>query len=169
MTSVQELKAVLKETLESRGVMGQIKARVRSEVFHALDDQSDPRPPLSNENMLINELIREYLEFNKYKYTSSVLTAESGQPQTPLDREFLVNELNITEDRDTASVPLLYSILSHFVHSKKSLPSRDTARSSKVLNTDGRHTDHHRVPMATQDGVYHGSHGEPLVFKGGRR
>ena len=55
--------------------MGQIKARVRSEVFHALDDQSDPRPPLSNENMLINELIREYLEFNKYKYTSSVLTA----------------------------------------------------------------------------------------------
>jgi hypothetical protein len=31
---------VLKETLESRGVLGQIKARIRAEVFNALDDQA---------------------------------------------------------------------------------------------------------------------------------
>lgn len=37
--------------------------------------QSEPRPSLSNENLLINELIREYLAFNKYKYTESVLLA----------------------------------------------------------------------------------------------
>ena len=37
------------------------------------DIQSEDKPSLSNENMLINELIREYLEFNKYKYTLSVL------------------------------------------------------------------------------------------------
>lgn len=55
--------------------MGQLKARIRAEVFNALDDQSEPRPPLSHENLLINELIREYLEFNKYRYTASVLTA----------------------------------------------------------------------------------------------
>ena len=30
---------VLKETLENRGVLGQIRARVRAEVFAALDDQ----------------------------------------------------------------------------------------------------------------------------------
>ena len=30
---------VLKETLENRGVLGQIRARVRAEVFGALDDQ----------------------------------------------------------------------------------------------------------------------------------
>lgn len=30
---------VLKETLENRGVLGQIRARVRAEVFSALDDQ----------------------------------------------------------------------------------------------------------------------------------
>ena len=35
--------------------------------------QYEDKPSLSNENMLINELIREYLEFNKYKYTLSVL------------------------------------------------------------------------------------------------
>lgn len=65
----------LRETLESRGVLGQLKARIRAEVFSALDDQREPRPPLSHENLIINELIREYLEFNKYRYTASVLTA----------------------------------------------------------------------------------------------
>lgn len=65
----------VRETLESRGVLGQLKARIRAEVFSALDDQREPRPPLSHENLLINELIREYLEFNKYRYTASVLTA----------------------------------------------------------------------------------------------
>lgn len=55
--------------------MGQIKARIRAEVFNALDDHSEGKPALSNENMIINELIREYLEFNKYKYTASVLVS----------------------------------------------------------------------------------------------
>ncbi|XP_075574981.1 centrosomal protein 20 isoform X4 [Pelecanus crispus] len=75
MATVAELKAVLKDTLEKRGALGQIKARIRAEVFNALDDRSEPRPPLSHENLLINELIREYLEYNKYKYAASVLTA----------------------------------------------------------------------------------------------
>ncbi|XP_038676474.1 centrosomal protein 20 isoform X4 [Scyliorhinus torazame] len=104
MATVSELKGVLKETLEKRGVLGQLKARIRAEVFSALDDQSEPRPPLSHENLLINELIREYLEFNKYKYAASVLTAEAGQPEIPLDRQFLVNELNVIEDSSTKTV-----------------------------------------------------------------
>ncbi|XP_021267684.1 lisH domain-containing protein FOPNL isoform X3 [Numida meleagris] len=104
MATIAELKAVLKDTLEKRGALGQIKARIRAEVFNALDDQSEPRPPLSHENLLINELIREYLEFNKYKYAASVLTAEAGQPEVPLDREFLVKELNIIEDANAKSV-----------------------------------------------------------------
>uniref|UniRef100_A0A673I056 Fgfr1op N-terminal like n=1 Tax=Sinocyclocheilus rhinocerous TaxID=307959 RepID=A0A673I056_9TELE len=75
MATITELKSALRETLEARGVLGQLKARIRAEVFSALDDQSTPRPPLSHENLLINELIREYLQFNKYRYTASVLTA----------------------------------------------------------------------------------------------
>ncbi|XP_032303588.1 lisH domain-containing protein FOPNL isoform X2 [Coturnix japonica] len=104
MATIAELKAVLKDTLEKRGALGQIRARIRAEVFNALDDQSEPRPPLSDENLLINELIREYLEFNKYKYAASVLTAEAGQPEVPLDRQFLVKELNIVEDANGKSV-----------------------------------------------------------------
>ncbi|XP_054126946.1 centrosomal protein 20 isoform X3 [Melozone crissalis] len=104
MATVAELKAVLKDTLEKRGALAQIKARIRAEVFNALDDQSEPRPTLSRENLLINELIREYLEYNKYKYSASVLMAESGQPEVPLDRQFLAKELNIVEDASGKSV-----------------------------------------------------------------
>ncbi|XP_030315643.1 lisH domain-containing protein FOPNL isoform X3 [Calypte anna] len=75
MATVAELKAVLKDTLEKRGALGEIKAWIRAEVFKALHDESEPRPQLSHENFLINELFREYLEFNNYKYTASVLTA----------------------------------------------------------------------------------------------
>uniref|UniRef100_A0A3Q1F8J4 Centrosomal protein 20 n=1 Tax=Acanthochromis polyacanthus TaxID=80966 RepID=A0A3Q1F8J4_9TELE len=110
----------VRETLEARGVLGQLKARIRAEVFSALDDQREPRPPLSHENLLINELIREYLEFNKYRYTASVLTAESSQPEVPLDRQFLANELKVVEDTSSKSVPLLYGLLSHFLNSSDS-------------------------------------------------
>ena len=119
MATVDDLKAVLKETLESRGVLGQIRARVRAEVFNALDEQSESRPPLSNENMLINELIREYLEFNRYRYTCSVLMSETGQPREPLDRQFLAGELNLSQDESSSSVPLLYGILAHFMNGRK--------------------------------------------------
>ncbi|KAM8934200.1 centrosomal protein 20 [Pelodytes ibericus] len=115
MATVSDLKAVLKDTLEKRGVIGQLKASVRAEVFEALDDQSEPRPPLSRENLLINEMIREYLEYNKYKYTASVLNAETGLSEIPLDRQFLARELNIVEDSKSQSVPILYGILSHFL------------------------------------------------------
>uniref|UniRef100_A0A3P9MTN4 Centrosomal protein 20 n=1 Tax=Poecilia reticulata TaxID=8081 RepID=A0A3P9MTN4_POERE len=129
MATISELKDG-KQKLESRGVMGQLKARIRAEVFSALDEQREARPSLSHENLLINELIREYLEFNKYRHTASVLTAancvkinltcsdftpvsyfspmfaftESGQPETPLDRQFLAAELRVSEDANSKSV-----------------------------------------------------------------
>ncbi|XP_035876791.1 centrosomal protein 20 isoform X3 [Phyllostomus discolor] len=119
MATVSDLKAVLKDTLEKRGVLGHLKARIRAEVFNALDDENEPRPTLSHENLLINELIREYLEFNKYKYTASVLIAESGQPVVPLDRQFLIRELNAFEESKDNTIPLLYGILAHFLHGIK--------------------------------------------------
>ncbi|XP_075687461.1 centrosomal protein 20 isoform X2 [Rhinoderma darwinii] len=119
MATVSELKA---DTLDKKGVLGQLKAQVRAEVFAALDDQSEPRPVLSHENLLINEMIREYLDFNKYKYTSSVLTAETGLSDIPLDRPFLARELNIIENSSIKSVPILYGMLAHFLHGHSEVP-----------------------------------------------
>ncbi|XP_069859505.1 centrosomal protein 20-like isoform X1 [Dipodomys merriami] len=137
---------VLKDTLEKRGVLGYLKARIRAEVFHALDDDQEPRPSLSHENLLINELIREYLDFNKYKYTESVLMAESGQPVVPLDRQFLIRELNAFEESKDNTIPLLYGILGHFLHGPKdgahhafvSEPSRQPPRPPVGRQSSGR-------------------------------
>ncbi|KAM4828997.1 centrosomal protein 20 isoform 1-T1 [Thomomys bottae] len=146
MATVTELKTVLKDTLEKRGVLGHLKARIRAEVFNALDDDQEPRPSLSHENFLINELIREYLDFNKYKYTESVLMAESGQPVVPLDRQFLIRELNAFEESKDNTIPLLYGILGHFLHGPKdgvhgafvSEPSRQPLRPHLGRQSSGR-------------------------------
>eukprot|EP00741_Cyanophora_paradoxa_P006716 tig00001033_g6496.t1 len=111
MATVEELKSALKDTLEGKGVLRQIRARIRAEIFGALDDHDEPRPQLSNENLLINELIREYLEWNKYKNTLCVFLPESGQPEEQLDRRLLAHDLRIPEDSSTMQLPLLYTIL----------------------------------------------------------
>ena len=66
---------MVREALASRGVLGEVRARLRAEVFRSLDNEDNDRLPLSNENTFINELVREYLEFNRYNYAASVLRA----------------------------------------------------------------------------------------------
>ena len=47
--------------------------------------QNAPKPQLCRENFLINELIREYLIYNQYNYTHSVLVAgKDASGTTPL-------------------------------------------------------------------------------------
>lgn len=65
---------VLREALENKGVVNEVKSKLRAEVFKILEDNSYEKPRVSQENLLINELIREYMEFNHYKYSKSVFT-----------------------------------------------------------------------------------------------
>ncbi|RVE75712.1 hypothetical protein OJAV_G00001500 [Oryzias javanicus] len=117
MATITELKSAVRETLEARGVLPELRARMRAEVFSALDEQRESQPALSHENLIINELIREYLVFNRYRHTASVLTAESGLPEAQLDRQFLADELKVSQDASSKSVPLLYGLVSHFMNS----------------------------------------------------
>jgi FOP N terminal dimerisation domain len=67
--------------------------------------QDAPRPQPSDENLLINELIREYLIYNGYRDTLSVFIPETGQPQQrPFDRTFLSQQLRISETPSTQQV-----------------------------------------------------------------
>ncbi|XP_034297344.1 centrosomal protein 20 [Pantherophis guttatus] len=115
MATVAELKAALKEALGRSGALGQVRARVRAEVFAALDDPGEPRPAAPRETLLLNELIREYLQFQRFHSSASVFLAESGQPEIPLDRDFLAKELHVVEDPSSRSVPLLYGILTQLL------------------------------------------------------
>mmetsp|Transcript_21717 Transcript_21717/g.53784 ORF Transcript_21717/g.53784 Transcript_21717/m.53784 type:complete len:123 (+) Transcript_21717:202-570(+) len=113
--TVEELKDVLRETLENRGALGGVRAHLRAEVSAALEDRAGfQRPDISNENLILNELIREYLVFNRYRSTLSVLLPESGQPETPpFDRDFLARELRVRENDNSKKLPLLYTLLSN--------------------------------------------------------
>lgn len=112
MATLEDLKSALRETLESRGVLGELKAKIRSEIFAALDDTDVPRPRLSDENLIINELIREYLTYNNYNHSLSVFLAETGQPPEPVfERYALARELKVAEDNKSRSVPLMYGLV----------------------------------------------------------
>ena len=111
MTSVEELKNALKETLEQKGVLNQIRAIMRQSIFEAIESDDKPQQTLSNDNLIINELIKEYLNYNNYLHSLSVFQAETGQPKNKLDRDFIAKELNIIETNSSKQVPLLYTIL----------------------------------------------------------
>ena len=111
MTTVEELKNALKETLEQNGVLNEIRAKMRKSIFEAIESDDKPKPKLSNDNLIINALIKEYLDYNNYLHTSSVFQAESGQPKDKIDRNFITNQLNIIENNQSQKVPLLYSII----------------------------------------------------------
>ena len=64
---------VLVETLERRGTLNSVRGQIRAEVFNALDDKTSAKPKPNNDTVLINELIREYLEYNNYNYASVTL------------------------------------------------------------------------------------------------
>ena len=72
----------MRETLESKGVLGDLRARIRASVFATMDEKDDPKPRLCHENLLLNEAIREYLEFAGYKHTLGVFMA--GKTAEPL-------------------------------------------------------------------------------------
>jgi len=100
---VARLKNVLRDTLEQKGVLNEVKAKIRAEIFTALDSENAGKPALSNENMIINEMIREYLEYNKYYNAASVLMTETGQPhEPPFDRQYLQKKFGISSQQKGA-------------------------------------------------------------------
>jgi hypothetical protein len=57
MTSLEDLKSVLRRLSNKNCLM----ISYRTKVFTAFDSDVTGKPKLSNENMIINEMIREYL------------------------------------------------------------------------------------------------------------
>jgi len=97
MTNINELKDALKDTLEEKGVLNEIRAMMRSAIYSSLENDDKKKPNLTDENLLINELIKEYMRYNNYHHSLSVFVSESGQPkESPFDRNFIAKELNVT-------------------------------------------------------------------------
>lgn len=96
-------------TLKETGRYDKIKAGIRQELFNLLtgSKNADASNDISKENFLINELIREYLQFNGYTNSLSVFMRETGHPEEPMNRDFLSQTLNIVPHK---LIPILYSM-----------------------------------------------------------
>ena len=116
MDSIEKLKSSLKESLINKGLLNEIKANMRQEIYNILDNDNDndinQKPKLTKENIIINELIKEYFNFNGYKFSSNVLQSEVGQTNNNLNRNDIIRELNIIENENNKNKPILYNILS---------------------------------------------------------
>jgi FGFR1 oncogene partner len=120
---MDELKNLVIQTLETNGILGQIRAKLRSSVFKVIDNNDPQHPekamhwenPLAQkvlettESALAADLIREYLEFYRLDYTLSIMIPEANLKQDPLDKEELIKRSDV--DQPNQSEPLLIQIL----------------------------------------------------------
>ncbi|KDR13005.1 lisH domain-containing protein FOPNL isoform X2 [Zootermopsis nevadensis] len=116
MASEDEFLNAIRENLHKSGKLSKIKAELKTEIMKVLEPESNSnsKPEIPSETLIINELIREFLTWNGYHYTTSVLVAESGMPVEPLDRTSLTRSVGVSDSTWASELPLLYSMVSTF-------------------------------------------------------
>ena len=97
---IEDVKNLLIETLDSKGILGQIRAQLRSSVFKAIDEQDNKygfgfkweNPTLykiigSKLGILSAELIREFMESHRMDYSLSTFIPESSISPEKIKKE----------------------------------------------------------------------------------
>ena len=94
--TLKDLTSALHDTLKYNGSLSALQASARSSIHSCLESTELTPPSLPNENLIVNELVLEYLKFNGYGHTASVMRAETGQPKEgTVEAGFLRSELGI--------------------------------------------------------------------------
>ena len=112
---------------------GALRAQIRRDVFVAMEDGGDVCHPTPPENIVLNELVREYLEFNSachaffarhhlcipltrahcrradYRHTLAIFAPEAALPAKPLPRSYVAQQTQLHES--SPDLPLLYTLL----------------------------------------------------------
>ena len=116
MASEKDLHQQITESLKEKGFLDKMNAEVRTEILRVLKGEKEKKKPptdLSTDNFVINELVKEYLEWNHYNQTSDVMSLETGQPKNRITRAELENTLNIECGENSSKIPLIYSLISN--------------------------------------------------------
>nr|ACO15156.1 FGFR1 oncogene partner [Caligus clemensi] len=119
----EELLEIVTETLQRRGILGKLKAEIRSNVYLAMEnrDQALKRSRQCNSSLqdsistsdgrLTLHLVREFLQFFNLKWTHSVFDVEALDT-TPRSREELMENMGLSsETAHLSKNPLLFEIL----------------------------------------------------------
>ena len=142
---MEEMKELIIQSLETKGVLGQIRAHLRSAVFKVVDEQDQQFNTgcgLKWENKtlykiletkigtLLAEIIREFMEYFRMDYSLSIFIPECGISPERLNRKEILGKLGIVpnpqNDKFTAGLhlPLLYYIINYFISELKENPNK---------------------------------------------
>ena len=124
---MEELKNIVIQTLESNGILGNLRAQLRSSVFKVIDSQDKnlkdgcgfqwenplaPKIVETTEGMLCIDIIREFLEFYRMDYTLSTFLPECSLSQEPKTRQELEDKIGLQPWN--TSMPLLMHLILSF-------------------------------------------------------
>ncbi|PPS92962.1 LIS1 homology motif containing protein [Cryptosporidium hominis] len=123
--SLEELRSAVKSELEKKGVLSEVRARLMAEILYSLteenDENKDQENCISDENLILNSLIYDYLVYNDYQSTGKVLLKESkmdsdstkGRSEYTNGKQILSNEelKNILRVEEKSDLPILYSLI----------------------------------------------------------
>ena len=139
------MKELIIQSLETKGVLGQIRAHLRSAVFKVVDEQDQQFNTgcgLKWENKtlykiletkigtLLAEIIREFMEYFRMDYSLSIFIPECGISPERLNKKEILGKLGIMSnpqnDKFTAGLhlPLLYYIINYFISELKENPNK---------------------------------------------
>ena len=108
-----DIKAELRQAIMSNGKLDHIKAQLRAIVFEsfhaAAPEEIKSSPPVPPENLIINELSRDYLSFNGLEHTLAVFTSEAALSQAPVPRGIIAREMGLIGS--PPALPLLYAVV----------------------------------------------------------
>lgn len=131
---MDELKDLVIQSLETKGVLGQLRAQLRSCVFKCIDEQDENESGRSQfhwENphaqkvtkgneKLVAELFREYLEFYKMDYTLNIFGPEANLSGST-DKADLAKRSGMPKSTDQK--PIIVQILEAFMTGDKGAPA----------------------------------------------
>ncbi len=123
---MDELKNLVLQTLEAKGVLGQIRAKLRTCVFKVIEQEDaslkgsgnyleNPLAAKITENedgMICAELIRDFLEFYKMDYTMQIFVPECNLPSDNKGmKEKISGLLGVPRDDSKGKAPLLAQLV----------------------------------------------------------
>lgn len=150
---MEEMKNIVIQTLETRGVLGQIRAKLRSSVFKIVDEQDQratnpsgcglkwENPLLykikeTNVGGVISELIREFMEYLKMDYSLSVFIPECSISPERLKKDEIMAKLGMNINMFNSEIPIMFFIIHYFIESIQSDPQRVYESLNKIAHSD---------------------------------
>ncbi|KAJ2952009.1 hypothetical protein O0L34_g4270 [Tuta absoluta] len=146
LASEKALLKAIKNLLNKGGHLNKLRAEVRANITDVLQQRqatvSNKPPPMTAEGLVVNELVREYLEWNGYLYTSSVMSSEAAMSQEKKSRADLCAAIGVKDDERSSALPLLTNIVAAYTEriKRKINKSKMDANMAHELNKFNKET-----------------------------